>query len=148
MTEANPDPDTPQSERPAKPRKSLAKSLAKPVFIAVGWVMVTLGVIGIIVPGLPTTIFLIIALWAFARGSDRFHDWLLNHNVLGPPIKAWRDHGVIPTRAKIMAVSVMSLSWLIIYIWVTDDWRVLSGVGLVLIAVACFIVTRPSRPET
>ena len=57
--------------------------------IGLGWVNVALGAIGIVVPGMPTTVFLLIALWAFSKSSERFRTWLYEHRRLGPPIRAW-----------------------------------------------------------
>ncbi|MEL0022405.1 MAG: YbaN family protein, partial [Rickettsiales bacterium] len=69
------------------------------------------GLIGIVVPGLPTTVFLLMAAWAFSRSSERFQNWLLAHPRLGPPVIAWRERGAIPARAKILAVAMMSVSF-------------------------------------
>ena len=66
-----------------------------------------------VVPGLPTTVFLIIALWDFSKNSERFRRWLWKHLRIGPPLRACDEHRVIPTKAKALAVASMtiSLSW-------------------------------------
>ncbi|MEK9644419.1 MAG: YbaN family protein [Alphaproteobacteria bacterium] len=84
---------------------------ARYALIAFGWICVAVGVIGIVVPGLPTTVFLLMAAWAFSRSSERFQNWLLAHPRLGPPVIAWRERGAIPARAKILAVAMMSVSF-------------------------------------
>ena len=124
----------------------LARPGAKHALLALGWLCVGLGMIGIVVPGMPTTIFLIIALWAFSRSSERFHDWLYNHRRFGPALRTWREHRVIPTRGKILALALMASSWLIILLWVAESWVWPTIVGVVLLAVAAFITTRPSAP--
>jgi len=63
----------------------------KALLAASGMLCVGLGVIGIFVPGLPTTPFMLLAAWLFARSSTRLHQWLLNHPRLGPFIKAWNS---------------------------------------------------------
>ena len=75
--------------------------MSKIVLLALGWICVSLGFIGIFVPGLPTTIFLIIALWAFTKSSKRLRNWLLNHKRFGPILRNWQEHRVVPLRAKI-----------------------------------------------
>ena len=74
------------------------------VYIAIGCTAVVLGVAGIFLPLLPTTPFLLLAAWAFARSSPRLEAWLVRHPRLGPPISAWRERGAIPARAKIVAI--------------------------------------------
>ena len=90
--------------------------------IAFGWLNVGVGLVGVFVPGLPTTVFLVIALWAFSKSSDRFQRWLWNHPRFGPPIRAWHLHRVIPLRAKILAVGMMAASLAFVTIVVADGW--------------------------
>ncbi len=113
--------------------------------IGLGWVCVALGAIGIVVPGMPTTVFLLIALWAFSKSSERFRTWLYEHRRLGPPIRAWHEHGVIPVRAKAAALGMMILSLAIMA--ATDTWQLPVIAGVIMVPVAVFIVSRPSRPN-
>lgn len=75
--------------------------------IAVGWVSIILGVIGIFLPLLPTTPFLLLAAGCFARSSERFHNWLLSHKYLGPYIHMYLDGKGIPLKAKYYIISVL-----------------------------------------
>ncbi|MDP6403584.1 MAG: YbaN family protein [Alphaproteobacteria bacterium] len=113
---------------------------------AFAWLNVVVGVVGIFLPLLPTTVFLLIALWAFSLSSPRFQAWLYHHPRLGPPIRAWHDHGVIPLRAKMAAVVVMSAG-LIFLAWKYGDAVLTLGLGILLVIIASWIVTRPARPE-
>ena len=70
------------------------------LWMALGWAALGLGVLGVLVPLLPTTPFLILAAYLFSRGSERLHAWLLNHRIFGPPIENWRTHRAISTKAK------------------------------------------------
>ncbi len=99
-------------------------------------------------PLLPTTPFLLLALWFFARSSQRFHDWLYNHARFGPYLQDWRSHSVIPPKAKFLSVTMMGASFVLV---ATRDgvatW-VLVVVAIVLLSVATYILTRPSyRPK-
>ena len=84
--------------------------LVRYAYLTLGWVCVGLGAVGVVVPGMPTVVFLLVAVWAFARSSERFHRWLLAHPRLGPPVVDWQRHGVIRRRAKVAALAFMTLA--------------------------------------
>ncbi|GAA5104722.1 YbaN family protein [Bartonella jaculi] len=110
----------------------------------VGWTMVVLGIIGIVLPIMPTVPFLLVASWCFARSSPRFHNWLHNHRIFGPPIKQWEEKRVIPLFLKVFAVASMAggfLSFLVIAH--PALWFALLVMAVVLL-IAIYIVTRPS----
>ena len=111
--------------------------------LALGWFCVGLGVIGILLPVMPTTVFLLIALWAFARSSPRFHKWLLDHPALGRYITDWTEHRVIPVRTKIVALALMTMS--LAWLWLASGAPIFVNalVTVILTAVAAFILTRP-----
>lgn len=117
---------------------------ARYALIAFGWVCVATGVVGIVVPGLPTTVFLLLAAWAFSRSSERFQNWLLGHPRFGPPVVAWRDRGAIPLRAKILAVATMSASLAWIVLFVAESWEMPVTVGAVMAAAGLYVATRPN----
>ena len=114
------------------------------VLFGFGWLCVALGAIGLVVPGMPTTVFLLIALWAFSKSSERFRAWLYEHQHLGPPIRDWHEHRVIPARAKVAAVAMMTLSLVILSF--AGAWQLPVIVAAVLVPVAAFILSRPSHP--
>lgn len=70
------------------------------LYLIAGWISVILGIIGIPTPLLPTTPFLLLAAFCFARGSQRWHDWLVNHRVLGAYITAFRDQRGLTVKQK------------------------------------------------
>ncbi len=114
--------------------------------IAFGWLNIGLGVLGMFLPVMPTTVFLLIALWAFSRSSRRFHRWLYTHPTLGRTLRDWHSHGVIPLRVKILAVSMMTVSLSYITLILTEGWALPLLLGAVLGGVCAFILSRPSRP--
>jgi uncharacterized protein len=78
------------------------------LYLLAGWVSVALGIIGIPTPLLPTTPFLLLAAFCFARGSQRWHDWLVNHRVLGAYITAFRDQKGLTVKQKWrIAISIL-----------------------------------------
>ncbi len=126
----------------------IASTVCQPVrygLIAFGWLNVALGVIGLFLPVMPTTIFLLIALWAFSKSSTRFHSWLYTHPTLGVTIRDWHAHRVIPVKAKILAIAVMSASLAYVTLFVAQGWLLPLALAAGLGAVATFILTRPSR---
>lgn len=114
----------------------------------VGWIFFLLGFIGVLLPVLPTTPFMLLALWCFSNSSERFHHWLYNHRFFGPPLQAWKKYRVIPLPAKIMAVTVMILSFVYISLFRDQAWYWLTLTAMLMLYGAWFILTKPSRPDT
>ena len=114
------------------------------ILISLGWLCVSLGFIGIFVPGLPTTIFLIIAFWAFTKSSKRLRDWLLNNKRFGPILRNWQEHRVVPLRAKILMV-IMQISVVIIVQYTFDNLIISFGLAVILLLVASYVLSLPSK---
>lgn len=115
------------------------------VFVALGMSALALGIAGIVLPVLPTTPFVLLAAACFARGSTRFHDWLLAHPLFGPMIEEWQQYGSIPWRTKIVAIVLMSTTLGVsIVFFVKPPWlkAALAALGLLL---ATWLYRVPSR---
>lgn len=78
--------------------------------LTIGWLSVVLGVVGIFLPVLPTTPFLLLAAGCFARSSERFYNWLVKHPKLGPWIRDYLEGNGIPLKGKVYAIGLMWLS--------------------------------------
>ncbi|MEQ3634884.1 YbaN family protein [Alcanivorax sp.] len=106
---------------------------------------VVLGGIGVVIPGLPTVPFLLLAAWAGTHGWPRLEAWLLGHPKYGPSIREWREHGAVSRRAKIAASVMMLLSVMMIAISAAHVALKL-GVPAILMVTAAWLWTRP-EPE-
>lgn len=100
----------------------MADSIKRLFFVVIGWICVCLGFLGIFLPLLPTTPFLLLASACFMRGSPRFHAWLIQHKTFGPIIVQWNEHGAvspaIKRRASLLMVMSFSFSiWLVPTLW-------------------------------
>ena len=105
-----------------------------------------LGVLGVLLPLLPTTPFILVAAFCFARGSEAFHSWLLDHKIFGPLIKNWHDHRAVSRGAKVSAVVFMVIAVVITICLDVPAYILWIQIG-VLSLVAIFLLTRPSYPE-
>jgi hypothetical protein len=112
------------------------------LLFAAGWLFTAIGIVGVILPGIPGTVFLILAAWCFARSSPRFEHWLVTHPRFGPPVVKWRERGAIAPRIKLVAIGSMALSWGIV--WLTAPPVGIAASGICLAASALYVVTRPS----
>lgn len=105
------------------------------------YVFAAAGLLGVFIPGLPTTPFVLLAAWAASRGSKRLHDWLRNHPRLGPPLADWHEQRAISTRNKRFAVAFLVLSWALMFWRGASPW-VLWLLAALFITVGTFVATR------
>jgi uncharacterized protein len=103
---------------------------------------VALAMLGVLLPGLPTVPFLLLAAWAASRGSRRLHRWLYEHPRFGQVLIDWEQKGAVSRRAKVLAVLLLASSWLIMLWRVGPGW-LLVALGLFFLAVGTFVTTRP-----
>lgn len=101
-----------------------------------GWICVGLGALGVVLPVLPTTPFMLLAAFCFARTSPRFHRWLLSSKVFGPLIDNWQRERYIEKRSKRTALLVVAITFAV-SIAVVDPWPLKAM--LVCFWVACSV---------
>ncbi len=126
--------------------KTLHNPLMRLIWAAFGGICVVLAMAGAVLPLLPTTPFLLLAAFAFARSSTRLHSWLISHKRFGPLIADWRDHGAISRRTKRISVGVMAAMPLASYGLGAPLWAI-AVQAVALTGSAGFILSRPDAPR-
>lgn len=121
--------------------------MKRSMFLLLGFALVALGVAGMLLPLLPTTIFFILAAGCFARSSPRLEARILAHPTLGPSVRLWREHGVIPPRAKLFAVVGISVGFVIFLLSAHPTLLTAGLVAVLMTGCAAYVVSRPSYPK-
>ena len=119
--------------------------IARWLWLSLGFIATGFGIAGVVLPLVPTTPFLLLAAFAFARSSPRFHEWLINHPHFGPVILDWQRNGSIARRHKVAGLLAMAASLAVTWLAGIAVWAITLQ-AVVLAAVAIFILTRPDAP--
>ena len=130
----------------ATPHEETPQSPFRWGYFLLAWLFFGIGAVGVVLPVLPTTPFMLLAAWGFARSSPRFHAWLYNHRLFGPPLVAFRDTGVISRRVKAVAWTTMAVSFsaMVAFADIPVYGLVASG-SLMLIGIV-YVSRFPSEP--
>lgn len=112
-------------------------------FKLLGLICVLLGIIGVALPVLPTTPFLILALACFARSSSALESWLLNHPRFGITLQQWRAHQVVPIKAKYAAGIGMSLGLIVLWYGNPPTWVIVLVAAIELLVIS-YLISKPS----
>ena len=139
--------DQPLKEKPLPHKPLLQKSCALPMrifYLCLGFVMVALGIIGALLPVMPTTIFLIVAAWCFARSSPKLEARLLSHPQFGPLIIKWQERGAIPPRVKLYACAGMLFGYCFFFWSAQPELWLAIAVAVFMLCSALYVLTRPA----
>jgi uncharacterized membrane protein YbaN (DUF454 family) len=132
-------------EQPTLPRRG---PVARAGWLVGGLAAVALGAIGIVVPGLPTTVFFIVAAWCFSHSSPRLERWVLNLPRVGPMVGDYRAGLGMPRRAKVVAVSMIALFVTLSVVLFIGSWPwrlVVLALGAIGVAYVAFRVPTRER---
>lgn len=120
--------------------------MKRPVYLALGFTSVVLGIIGVILPVMPGTVFFIMAAYFFGKSSARFESWVLNHPKYGPPVVRWQKYRAISRSGKIAALTGMSIGvFCLLFARISLTGKIL-GIVFILCC-ALYVGTRPSGGE-
>ena len=115
------------------------------MFVILGWVFFVLGIIGILLPVMPTAPFILLAAGCWARSSRRFHFWLINHKYFGKYVRDWEDRRAVPLYAKWLATIMMTISTTMLFFNIPADMIWVAWlVAVVCTSVAKFLFRLPN----
>ena len=134
----------PPAGKPGQSAVPAARPWQRGLWLATGALMLVLGIIGIFLPVMPTTPFVLLAALCFARGDARVERWLLEHRLFGPMVRQWREHRAVPLRAKQFATVSMAGGCAISAWLVPLPWS--AAPPLVCLAAAIWLWRLPLRP--
>jgi uncharacterized membrane protein YbaN (DUF454 family) len=117
--------------------------LGKTGFRILAYFAVVIAAVGVVLPLLPTTPFVLLAAYFASKGSPEFAQWLEGHPKFGPAIEQWRTGRVVPVKARVLACSMMAISWGMLLI-LGMSGVVLGITGMIFIGIGCFLITRPA----
>ena len=109
---------------------------ARWLLLAFAGLCLVLAVIGVILPGMPATVFLLMAAWAAARSSPRLHVWLLDHRLFGPMLRDWENGRCVSRRAKWSATATMAVGAALLVWTAYRPWIAAAGIGCMAIVLA------------
>lgn len=115
------------------------------VYLALGFLSLGLGIVGTVLPGIPTTMPIILAAFFFSKSSQRFDDWMLNHKVFGPLVRDWRAGIGFSARAKVIAIAAIAVTFTITTVWVVDHTAVRIGLILLAMGITAYIMWLPTK---
>lgn len=110
-----------------------------------GFVSLGVGIVGTLLPGIPTTAPILLAAYFFSRSSERFDAWLLNHKVFGPLVRDWRAGLGFTVRAKTISLTAIAVSFTITVVWAVDHLGVRIGLVLLALAISTYILRLPTK---
>ena len=117
----------------------------KYVYLFIGSLSLILGVIGIFLPVLPTTPFLLLSAALFFRSSPRAYAWLMQHRWLGPYIRSFREDRAIPLRAKVLALSLLWITSVHCIVFLFDSWWLRLLMGGIAVGVTVYLLSFKTR---
>lgn len=118
--------------------------MKKILLIILGCMSVTVGTLGIILPGLPTTPLLLLAAWCFAQSSDTFHHWLCEHKILGRYIREYQETGGIRLSIKIFAILFMWVGFGLAFLKIDNTIVIIAIASLVTFATILLSIIIPT----
>lgn len=121
--------------------RKLARGPLRVLLLALAWTALALGMIGVVLPGLPTVPFILLAGWAALHSSAGLNQWLLAHRLFGPMLRDWRDQHSVSRRAKRLALASMTLCSIILFATASGPWPVAATATMA--AVAIWLWRRP-----
>jgi hypothetical protein len=116
------------------------------LWLTLGILSLGMAYVGIVLPGIPFSIFLVFAAYCFSKSSKRMHNWLYSHKYFGPFLTNWTEYKVFPMKMKYMMIAMMTSSLAILW-FTTYNWKAILGTGITMAIVAIWAWRYPSTIE-
>ncbi len=123
-------------------KAGMTRNAHRLLWLSLAYASLGLAAIGLVVPGMPTTVFVLIAAWAASRGCPVLRARLESHPRYGTHIQAWHEEGAIPANAKRLAIIMMALSWVALCL-LSRDWRLAALLFGLFGVIAAWMWSRP-----
>jgi len=117
------------------------------VYGGLGFLFLGLGIVGVFVPLLPTTINLILAAFFFFRSNERMYRWMIGHPRFGPALRDYRAGLGIPRKAKVWAVCAIAATFSVTIFLAVDSAVGIAVMVAIALAICAYILTRPTREK-
>ena len=119
--------------------------MRKTLWVILGLFFVGCAYIGIILPGVPTTFFVILAAWAFSKSSEKFNKWIHEHKLFGKYLTNWETKKVYPTRGRYAMIGVMCIS--LISMFFTLPLRIVGYAAFTFLLICIWALRYPGSVE-
>ena len=113
------------------------------IYIFLGLLFLVLGFIGLLLPVIPTTPFILVSVWFFARSSKKLENWLVKHKIFGKSIRDWKEKGAISKKAKMSAIPLILFSFSTT-IYFSELFYLNLFLAFLGVSISTFIITRPN----
>lgn len=120
--------------------------MKKALWYSAGMACLVFAYIGLVTPGIPFSIFLVMAAYCFSKSSERMHRWIYNHKQFGPFLTNWQERRIFPTRLKFVMIATMASTLVITYI-LTENAKAVMWSGGFMLLVAIWAWRYPGSVE-
>jgi hypothetical protein len=120
--------------------------LKKAMWMTLGFLCLGLAYIGLVTPGIPWSTPTVGAAYCFSKGSERMHNWIMNHKIFGPFLRGWAEKRVFPVKARWLMVITMDTSLIIMW-FTTHNVKAVVCTGIFMLVVALWAMAYPKTPE-
>lgn len=120
--------------------------LKKMLWVMLGFIFLGIAYIGVITPGIPWSTPTIISAYCFAKGNERWHNWIMNHKLFGPFLKNWQEKRIFPIAGKWAMVATMDFSLIILW-FTTYNWKLVLGVATLMLLTIIWTWKYPTSIE-
>lgn len=122
------------------------QKIKKALWVGLGMLFLGIAYIGVVTPGIPWSTPTVAAAFCFAKGSKRWHNWIMNHKLFGPFLRNWGEKRVFPKYGKWAMIFTMDLSLIILWV-TTQNWKLVAGVAVGMALCAIWALRYPSTVE-